>query len=61
MNTKIIGAGSSIPNLIIKNEDFLQQEFFDEKGRLIPNPESIVSKFKKSRASRNVATQNRLM
>lgn len=46
MNTKIIGAGSSIPNLIIKNEDFLQQEFFDEKGRLIPNPESIVSKFK---------------
>jgi len=45
MNTKIIGSGSFIPSLIVKNDYFLDHQFFDEKGRALNNPETIISKF----------------
>jgi len=44
----ITGTGSYIPTEIIKNIDFLKQDFYDENGILITtNTEVIVEKFKK--------------
>jgi len=43
----IIGSGSYIPDNIIKNTDFLQNEFYDVDGVKIPKSnEEIINKFK---------------
>ncbi|HEX2535884.1 MAG TPA: ketoacyl-ACP synthase III [Chitinophagaceae bacterium] len=44
----ITGTGSCIPDVIIRNEDFLAQPFFSEDGEQIPTkPEVLVEKFRK--------------
>jgi 3-oxoacyl-[acyl-carrier-protein] synthase-3 len=44
--TKITGTGSYIPTKIIKNEYFLKNDFYDQKGVKIDTPnEVIISKF----------------
>ncbi|TPN81359.1 3-oxoacyl-ACP synthase III family protein [Aquimarina algicola] len=46
MNSKIIGTGSYIPKEIEKNEDFINHQFFNENGVLIPqNNTTIINKF----------------
>ncbi len=44
----IVGSGSYIPTVVVKNEDFLKNEFYDSSGIKfdIPN-EEIISKFEK--------------
>lgn len=47
MQNIITGTGSYIPQKIQKNEDFLQQDFFNENQSKIPNSnEIIIKKFK---------------
>ncbi len=48
LNTVIIGTGSYTPKKIIKNEEFLKQDFFSEDHKIIPSPgEEIIRKFNK--------------
>ena len=43
--SKIIGSGSYIPDMIVKNTDFLKNEFFNDKGERIPKSnEEITTK-----------------
>lgn len=43
----ITGSGSCIPERIVKNEDFLANEFYDESGEKILTPtDQIIEKFK---------------
>lgn len=46
--TTIIGSGSYIPDVVVKNEDFLKSEFFDSKTRtkLESDNSEIIEKFK---------------
>jgi 3-oxoacyl-[acyl-carrier-protein] synthase-3 len=45
-NTVIAGFGSYIPEKELKNEDFLNHEFYDEKGEKLPyDNATIISKF----------------
>ena len=47
LNTVITGTGSYIPTEIMKNENFIDQEFYDEKQEKLNSPgEVIVRKFK---------------
>ncbi len=46
MNIKIIGSGSFIPELVIKNDYFLNHSFCDSNGNELPDTESIIKKFK---------------
>ena len=47
MNIKITGTGSCVPNVIKKNEDFLQSEFLNADGSAFKqNNEVIIEKFK---------------
>ncbi len=47
MQVKITGTGSYIPSVIVKNDDFLNVEFFNEKKEQFPNSnEIIIKKFK---------------
>ena len=46
MNIKIIGSGSFIPELVIKNDYFLNRSFRDSSGNELPNTEDIIKKFK---------------
>lgn len=47
MNIKIIGSGSYIPSIQVKNSDFNQHVFLTEEGQEITNPnEVIIEKFK---------------
>ncbi len=42
----ITGTGSFIPNKVVKNEDFLQNEFYDESGvKMDKDNEEIIQKF----------------
>jgi len=42
----IIGSGKYIPDIVVKNEDFLSRSFINEKGETIPKSnEEIVRKF----------------
>jgi 3-oxoacyl-[acyl-carrier-protein] synthase-3 len=44
----ISGVGSCIPTRIVKNEDFLEAEFFQENGERFPDPNDvIIRKFEK--------------
>ncbi|MCF6183846.1 MAG: ketoacyl-ACP synthase III [Bacteroidales bacterium] len=46
LNTVIIGTGSYTPKKIIKNEEFLNQDFFSEDHKIIQAPgEEIIEKF----------------
>ncbi len=48
LNTVIIGTGNYTPKKIIKNESFIEQDFFSEDQKIIPaSGEEIISKFKK--------------
>jgi len=48
LNTVIIGTGSYTPQKIVKNEEFLKQDFFSEDQKIIPLPgEEIIRKFNK--------------
>ncbi len=48
LNTVIIGTGSYTPKKVVKNEEFLNQDFFSEDQRIIPSPgEEIIRKFNK--------------
>ena len=43
---KIIGTGSFIPPVVVKNEDFMQNEFFETYGKKLNKPnEEIIRKF----------------
>ena len=43
-----MGWGSCIPTRIVKNEDFLEAEFFQENGERFPDPNDvIIRKFEK--------------
>ncbi|MFC1532574.1 3-oxoacyl-ACP synthase III family protein [Thermodesulfobacteriota bacterium] len=45
-NTVITGTGSYIPTLKVENKDFLENEFYDEKGKRIEKSnEEIIRKF----------------
>jgi 3-oxoacyl-[acyl-carrier-protein] synthase III len=45
--TVIIGSGSYLPEIIIKNEDFLNNEFLDSSGNKLPKANAdIIQKFK---------------
>ncbi len=47
-NVIINGVGSCIPDQVIKNEDFLQHEFYQENGESFPyENEVIINKFQK--------------
>jgi 3-oxoacyl-[acyl-carrier-protein] synthase-3 len=47
MNIKIIGSGSYIPEIIVKNTDFSQHEFLNEDGTPFAySNEVVISKFK---------------
>ncbi|MGO1245468.1 MAG: 3-oxoacyl-ACP synthase III family protein [Sphingobacterium sp.] len=46
MNIKIIGSGSFIPELVIKNDYFLNRSFHDSSGKVLPDTENIIKKFK---------------
>lgn len=47
MNIRIIGSGSYIPEITVKNADFAQHIFLDEDGTPVHHPNDIViSKFK---------------
>jgi 3-oxoacyl-[acyl-carrier-protein] synthase III len=44
--TVIIGSGSYLPEIIVKNEDFLNNEFLDSSGNRLPKKnEDIIQKF----------------
>ena len=44
--TVIIGSGSYLPEIIVKNEDFLKNEFLDASGKKIPKDNAaIIQKF----------------
>lgn len=46
LNTVITGSGCYIPKLIVKNEDFLDNSFYNEKGELIDvESKEIIEKF----------------
>ncbi len=46
LNTLITGMGSYVPSEVIKNDTFVQQEFYTEKLERLDNPgEEIISKF----------------
>lgn len=46
LNTVITGSGHFLPKKIVKNEDFLNYEFYDEQGVFIEKPVSeIIQKF----------------
>ena len=46
LNTVIIGTGSHIPDVIVKNEDFVNQDFYTEKKeKIISLGEKIVRQF----------------
>ncbi len=46
MKTIIIGSGSYLPKNIVKNEDFLKNEFYDASGNKIPKTnDEIIKKF----------------
>jgi 3-oxoacyl-[acyl-carrier-protein] synthase-3 len=42
---KIIGIGSYMPEIEVKNEDFLDWEFYDKNGRIDKSNEEIIRKF----------------
>ena len=45
-NIILTGTGSFIPKNVVKNEQFLDKEFFDENGNIYPyNNEEIIQKF----------------
>ena len=47
MNIKIIGSGSYIPEITVKNTDFSQHEFLNEDGTPFTySNEEVISKFK---------------
>lgn len=46
MNIKIVGSGSHIPEVIVKNSDFNDHVFLDEDGSHLRYPEAIVGKFR---------------
>lgn len=47
INSVIKGTGKFIPSRRIKNEDFLNHDFFDAKGHKIPTPnEDVLEKFR---------------
>jgi len=47
MNIKIIGSGSYIPEIVMRNADFSNHEFLAEDGDKLPHPgDVIISKFK---------------
>lgn len=47
VTSKIIGTGKYIPTVIQKNEDFLDQAFYNEKNKVFPNSNKIIiEKFK---------------
>ncbi len=44
--SKIIGTGKYIPNVVVKNENFLNNEFFEEYGKRLERPnEDVIQKF----------------
>jgi len=46
LNTVIIGTGNYTPKKIVKNEDFINQDFFSEDQKIIPSSgEEIIRKF----------------
>ena len=46
MNIRITGTGSAIPTQVVKNEDFVQHHFLDDKGQPFSTPnEEIIQKF----------------
>lgn len=46
LNTLITGMGSYVPSEVIKNDTFVQQEFYSEKQEKLESPgEEIISKF----------------
>ncbi len=47
MNIRITGSGSYIPEIVKKNTDFTEHDFFSESGaRLDHPPETVIGKFK---------------
>ncbi len=42
---KIIGLGSYMPEIEVKNEDFLKWEFYDKNGKIDKSNEEIIQKF----------------
>jgi 3-oxoacyl-[acyl-carrier-protein] synthase III len=45
--SKIVGSGSYIPTVQVKNEHFLNHDFFEPNGKKIETPnEEIIEKFK---------------
>ncbi len=44
--SKIIGIGSYMPGVEVRNEDFLNWEFFDKNGRINKPNEEIIEKFR---------------
>ena len=46
LHSRIIGTGSYIPNKIVKNEDFLNNKFFEDYGKYIEKDnEDVIRKF----------------
>ncbi len=46
VRAKIIGTGHYMPEVVVSNEDFLNWEFYDDKGQKIDKPnEEIIRKF----------------
>ena len=44
--TVITGTGRSIPDRVVKNSDFSENEFYDESGKKMDKPnEEIIQKF----------------
>ncbi len=57
----VTGTGSYLPEKVVKNEDFLQNEFYDQNGERITTPATqIIEKFKEitSIESRRYATDD---
>lgn len=47
LNTVITGSGSYLPEKVIKNDYFMDAEFYDEKNERIPRSnEEIIEKFR---------------
>lgn len=46
MNTKIVGSGSYIPEIIVPNSDFSDRIFLDDQGNKLRLPETIIGKFR---------------
>jgi 3-oxoacyl-[acyl-carrier-protein] synthase-3 len=48
MNTVITGTGSYVPDIMIKNVDFNQQGFYDEKQQIINQTPEVITKYFRS-------------